>query len=93
MCHRTRCSICAIAALVLSQSAFQAAELRWSLPTLTIVEPLVAILIGQVLFGEHISLNALAVVGEALGMSMMVAGVFGLSQGMRASARAIPNPA
>jgi drug/metabolite transporter (DMT)-like permease len=74
---------CAVAALVLSQSAFQAAELRWSLPTLTIVEPLVAILIGQVLFGEHISLGALAVLGEAFGLAMMIAGVFGLSQGIR----------
>jgi drug/metabolite transporter (DMT)-like permease len=75
--------VCAVAALLLSQSAFQAAELRWSLPTLTIVEPLVAILIGQVLFGEHIALGVGPVVGEALGMAMMVAGVFGLSQGIR----------
>jgi drug/metabolite transporter (DMT)-like permease len=83
--------LCAVAALVLSQSAFQASELRWSLPTLTIVEPLVAILIGQVLFGEHISLGALAVVGEVLGLSMMIAGVFGLSQGVRHAPR-VPAP-
>jgi drug/metabolite transporter (DMT)-like permease len=84
--------VCAIAALVLSQSAFQAAELRWSLPTLTIVEPLVAILIGQVLFGEHISLGTVAVVGEALGLAMMIAGVFGLSQGIQHPPR-VPSPA
>ncbi|HEY5195878.1 MAG TPA: DMT family transporter [Solirubrobacteraceae bacterium] len=84
--------VCAIAALVLSQSAFQATELRWSLPTLTIVEPLVAILIGQVLYGEHISLGVLAVVGEVFGMAMMIAGVFGLSQGIKHPPR-VPNPA
>ncbi|HEX3874500.1 MAG TPA: DMT family transporter [Solirubrobacteraceae bacterium] len=84
--------VCAIAALVLSQSAFQAAELRWSLPTLTIVEPLVAILIGQVLYGEHISLGGLAVAGEAIGLAMMIAGVFGLSQGIQHPPR-VPNPA
>ncbi|HWH11477.1 MAG TPA: DMT family transporter [Solirubrobacteraceae bacterium] len=84
--------VCAIAALVLSQSAFQAAELRWSLPTLTIVEPLVAILIGQVLYGEHISLGLAAVIGEAFGMAMMIAGIFGLSQGIKHPPR-VPAPA
>jgi Na+/H+ antiporter NhaA len=83
--------VCAIAALVLSQSAFQATELRWSLPTLTIVEPLVAILIGQLLFAEHISLGALAIAGEVGGMAMMIAGVFGLSQGVRHPPR-VPTP-
>jgi drug/metabolite transporter (DMT)-like permease len=84
--------VCAVAALVLSQSAFQAAELRWSLPTLTIVEPLVAILIGQVLYGEHISLGAAAIVGEVFGLAMMIAGIFGLSQGIRHPPR-VPSPA
>lgn len=84
--------VCAIAALILSQSAFQAAELRWSLPTLTIVEPLVAILIGQILYGEHVALGTTAVAGEVLGMAMMIAGIFGLSQGIKHPPR-VPNPA
>jgi len=84
--------VCAGAALILSQSAFQASELRWSLPTLTIVEPLVAILIGQVLYGEHVALGAAAVIGEVFGLAMMIAGIFGLSQGIRQPPR-VPNPA
>ncbi|MGI8556953.1 MAG: DMT family transporter [Solirubrobacteraceae bacterium] len=72
------------AGLLLTQLAFQAGELKWSLPALTVVEPLVAILIGQVLFGEHISTSGLAPVGEVLGLAMMVLGVLGLSQGMHA---------
>ncbi|GAC1436352.1 MAG: DMT family transporter [Solirubrobacteraceae bacterium] len=69
--------------VLLSQSAFQAGELRWSLPALTVVEPLVAILIGQLLFSEHITLDGLAPIGEFLSLALMGAGVFGLSQGMR----------
>jgi len=84
--------VCAGVGLVLGQSAFQAAELRWSLPTLTIVEPLVAILIGQVLYGEHVSVGAAAIVGEVFGMAMMMAGIFGLSQGIKHPPR-VPNPA
>lgn len=68
--------------LLLTQSAFQAGELKWSLPALTVLEPLVAILIGQALFGEHIAARGLAPLGEAVGLAMMVAGVLGLSQGM-----------
>lgn len=69
--------------LLLTQSAFQAGQLKWSLPALTVVEPLVAILIGQALFGEHIVTTGLAPLGEALGLVMMAAGVLGLSQGMQ----------
>lgn len=71
---------CAIAGLVLIQSAFQAGDLKWSLPAVTVVEPIVAILIGQLLFGEHIAVGGLAPVGEALSLVLMFAGVVGLSR-------------
>ena len=73
-------AFCAILGLMLSQSAFQAGDLKWSLPALTVVEPLVAIIIGQLLFGEHISFRELAPVGEVLALGLMVAGVVGLSR-------------
>ena len=81
---------CAGLGLMLSQSAFQAGDLKWSLPALTVVEPLVAILIGQLLFGEHISFRGLAPVGEVLALGLMVAGVVGLS---RAVAGELPGAA
>jgi drug/metabolite transporter (DMT)-like permease len=62
--------------MLLAQSAFQAGNLRFSLPTLTVAEPLVAIAIGQVLFGEHIASNGLAPALEVLALALMVAGVF-----------------
>ncbi len=85
-------AVCAVAGLTLSQSAFQAGDLKWSLPALTVVEPPVAILIGQLLFGEHINFAGLAPVGEALGLLAMIAGVFGL--GRTEAAVTVPaNPA
>ena len=67
--------IVSIGGLLLNQSAFQAGDLKWSLPTITVLEPLVAILIGRALFHEHIATGALHVVGEALGLVSMVVGV------------------
>jgi drug/metabolite transporter (DMT)-like permease len=71
--------VAAVAGLLLNQSAFQAGELRWSLPVMTILEPLVAIAIGEFMFGEHIAGGALARSGEIVALAGMVFGVFALS--------------
>ncbi len=68
-----------IGGLLLNQSAFQAGDLKWSLPAITVLEPLVAILIGQTLFHEHIATGALHVTGEILGLASMVVGVLVLA--------------
>jgi drug/metabolite transporter (DMT)-like permease len=70
-----------IGGLLLNQSAFQAGDLKWSLPAITVLEPLVAILIGQTLFHEHIATGALHATGEALGLVSMVIGVLVLATG------------
>ena len=57
-------------------AAFQASDLRFSLPTLTIGEPLVAIAIGQFLFGERIASGGLAPLLELATLAVMTAGVF-----------------
>jgi drug/metabolite transporter (DMT)-like permease len=67
--------VVSIVGLVLNQSAFQAGDLKWSLPAITVLEPLVAILIGRTLFHEHIATGALHVAGETLGLVSMVIGV------------------
>ena len=66
--------------LLLNQSAYQAGELRSSLPVLTVAEPIVAIIIGQALFGEHISTSAMAIVGEVAGLLCMSLGVIELGR-------------
>jgi drug/metabolite transporter (DMT)-like permease len=69
-----------VGGLLLNQSAFQAGALRWSLPVITILEPLVAIAIGELMFSEHIATGALARVGEILGLIGMVIGIFMLAR-------------
>jgi drug/metabolite transporter (DMT)-like permease len=69
-----------ILGLLLNQSAYQAGDLRMSLPAIAVAEPLVAIIIAQALFGEHIDHSALAVVGELLGLLLMVVGVIRLGR-------------
>lgn len=72
-------AVISIVGLLINQSAYQAGDLRWSLPLLTVLEPIVAILIGQFLFGEHISSAPGARAGAMLGLITMIIGVFWLT--------------
>jgi drug/metabolite transporter (DMT)-like permease len=67
-------------ALLLTQSAFHAGALRLSLPTLTVAQPLVAVIIGVGLFGEHIASHGAAPGWEGLGLVMVTFGVFALTR-------------
>jgi drug/metabolite transporter (DMT)-like permease len=67
-------------ALFLTQSAFHAGALRLSLPTLTVAQPLVAIAIGLMFFGEHIDTQGAAPGFEFVGLAMVIAGVFAVGQ-------------
>jgi drug/metabolite transporter (DMT)-like permease len=69
-----------VVALLLTQSAFHAGALRLSLPTLTVAQPLVAVIIGLGLFGENIDARGLAPVWEGIGLAMVVVGVFALTR-------------
>jgi len=69
-----------VAALLLTQSAFHAGALRLSLPTLTVAQPLVAVVIGLGMFGEPVDSRGLAPVAEALGLVLVVVGVFALAR-------------
>jgi hypothetical protein len=68
------------AALLLTQSAFNAGELRLSLPTLTVAQPLVAVAIGLAMFGENIDSSVIAAVFEVLGLAVVTAGVFAIGR-------------
>jgi drug/metabolite transporter (DMT)-like permease len=69
-----------VGALLLTQSAFHAGALRLSLPTLTVAQPLVAVIIGLVLFGESINSEGSAPGWESLGLAMVIFGVFTLTK-------------
>jgi drug/metabolite transporter (DMT)-like permease len=70
----------AVVALLLTQSAFHAGALRLSLPTLTVAQPVVAVIIGIGLFGEHINSHGSAPGWEALGLFLVVFGIFALTR-------------
>ncbi|GHH63562.1 hypothetical protein GCM10017673_04700 [Streptosporangium violaceochromogenes] len=65
----------AAAGLLLTQSAFDAAPLRVSLPAITAAEPIVGIVLGVVIFAERLRVSPEALTGEVAGLIAMVAGI------------------
>ncbi len=66
--------------MLLSAHAFQAGPLAASQPGFTIVDPLVASLLGVFIFAEHLQLSPFAVVVEAAALGALVAGVVAISR-------------
>ena len=67
-------------AMFLVSNAFQAGPLAASQPGLTVVDPLVASLLGVTLFGEHLNFSPLHLMGEAVAFIVLVASVVLLSR-------------
>ena len=72
--------VVAVVGMVLGQSAFQAGTLDVSLPTMTVVDPVVSIAIGALAFHERIAADPVAVIAEVLGLAIMSVGVFMLAR-------------
>jgi drug/metabolite transporter (DMT)-like permease len=70
----------AVVALLLGQSAFEAAPLPASLPAITMAEPLAGIAFGAGVFGEHLSLAGPLLAAELAGVASMIAGVVMLAR-------------
>jgi drug/metabolite transporter (DMT)-like permease len=66
--------------MLLAQSAFQAGALDASLPVLTVVDPVVSILIGAVLFGETVRSGLVPTSVELVALVLVTVGVFTLSK-------------
>ena len=82
-----------IVTMVLAQSAFQAGPLGWSLPALTVVDPIVSILIGALAFHEAIDASVAALASEAAGIALVVVGVTMLARSPHVPQRAAEAPA
>lgn len=65
----------AVIGLLLSQSAFKAARLDYSLPPIAAAEPLAGILLGVTLLGDVVSVSAAGLAIEALCVVAMILGV------------------
>jgi hypothetical protein len=72
--------VAGIGGMVIAQSAFQAGSLDASLPTMSVVDPIVSIVIGAVAFGESIAAGPADVLAEVLALGAMSAGVFLLAR-------------
>ncbi len=70
----------AVVALLLGQSAFEAAPLPASLPAITVAEPLAGIAFGAGVFGEHLSLGGPLLAAELAGVALMITGVVMLAR-------------
>lgn len=68
-------SAVSITAMVMLQSAFMAGPIRASLPVLTCIECLGAIAVGALFLNEAVSLDAVDVVVEVLGLAAVIWGV------------------
>jgi drug/metabolite transporter (DMT)-like permease len=64
-----------ILGLLLSQSAYQAGPLAFSMPVVAVVEPTVAVLVGSTVLDESVKLGGLALAAELLGACLAAVGV------------------
>jgi drug/metabolite transporter (DMT)-like permease len=64
-----------IASLVISQSAYQAGPLAYSMPFVGVFEPMVAVLIGETILNEQIQLSAPLLAAEVLAAGIAVMGI------------------
>ena len=66
--------------MFLASNAFQAGSLAASQPGLTIVDPLVASMLGVLLFGERLNHHPVVLTGEIVAVAVLVASVVILSR-------------
>jgi hypothetical protein len=64
-----------MAGLLLSANAFQGGALAASLPVMDTVEPACGVLLGTLLFGEHLAASPAGVVLQLVGAAAAVAGI------------------
>ncbi len=67
-----------VVAIMLTQSAFNAGPLRFSLPTLTVVQPVIATVMGWLFLGQRVDVRGMAPLWELCAIACMTACVFSL---------------
>lgn len=72
--------LCGGISIVCAQSAYQAGALIESLPSLTVLEPVVAVVVASMAYGERLHPGAWWRVGQVAGMLVLAAGVTGIAR-------------
>ena len=69
-----------VGATLLQQSAFHAGSLKASVPAMLVLEPVVAVLLGQVVLGEHLAVNTPSAIALSLAVCAMAAATIALGR-------------
>lgn len=69
-----------IVATLLQQSAFHAGSLRTSVPAMLVLEPVVAVLLGEIVLGEHLAVSTPAAIALGFAAAAMVAATIALGR-------------
>lgn len=86
-------AVCLVGGSLLQQSAFQAGDLRASLPVVTVGEPVVAVAIGMVVLGERLAANGVQWVLIALLVAAMGTATVALARSAARPRPGSPAPA
>jgi drug/metabolite transporter (DMT)-like permease len=70
-----------IVATLLQQSAFHAGALQMSVPTMLVLEPVVAVCLGAVVLGEELDVSGYELVALVLAVAAMTVATFSLGRG------------
>lgn len=70
-----------VVATLLQQSAFHAGALQTSVPTMLVLEPVVAVCLGAAVLGEALDVNGYELVALVLAVAAMTAATFSLGRG------------
>jgi drug/metabolite transporter (DMT)-like permease len=70
-----------VTAMLLQQSAFHAGALQMSVPTMLMLEPLVAVLLGAFVLNEHLSVSGYETVALPIAIGAMAAATIALGRG------------
>jgi drug/metabolite transporter (DMT)-like permease len=69
-----------VIAVLLQQSAFHAGSLQTSVPTMLVLEPVVAVVLGAVVLGEHMTVNGVKAVAITIALVAMAAATAALGR-------------
>jgi threonine/homoserine efflux transporter RhtA len=72
--------VLAVAVTVLQQSAFHAGALQASVPVMLVGEPVVAVLLGVVILGEHLAVRGPGALVLAVAVTAMTAATIALGR-------------
>lgn len=70
----------AVSATLLQQSAFHAGSLQTSVPAMLVLEPMVAVMLGQVVLGEHLEVSSRGAVALGAAVAAMTAATIALGR-------------